>query len=531
MQLKNCSISPTITPSSEELASLKGEIKNLSSQLAEKELERLSLEDQLKQLHAENTRFMRDSELAKEQIKKLQEQHLASKETIDKHKEAQLERVVQFMRTRIEETELEKSQWQEKTARLENSQEKLLGELQETKNAQVKLTEAMRRQEEEKQELLQEDIALKAQLDQLRGEVEKYKECLLFHSESENRHQETLACAHRELALLKDMMAQSLQTAKEERAIEEQALQGQIVFLKQEHDKQLGQSVDAAKRIETQIKDITSLQENLAALAEKEAALSKDLDAEKRAYQELAQFAEEIKLKLMQNEEDKKTQQDMLLKKEELINKLSTEVAQLANQKEKLEERERLMESDRQEYEMRLRQASQHLAKKLRETALLEEQAGAFQTQIESQEKAQETLKSKLAETKALLDKLESEKHTLQKQHQDQLKSLEAQLEKWEQKYMNLQEKWQESEAKNREFKRLEERFSKLQSIFNHLGTIITAPLAHDTFDPSHFTAVPQARKVPEKEIILPDPTPIAEQPSLFEASAKNARYQETLFG
>lgn len=426
LKLSNCNLTPE-TPSSSE------EVKNLiirleKSKLAEQQSEnkRRDLENELENLlrkGEQSERLLVELDFSKSQISKLQIQLEEQKEKlrtletqqpiVDKQKEAQSERVIQFMRTQLEETQGENLTLLEKLTHLEKEKNQF--------------QEACHLAERAQEELQEEDNALKAQMEQLRSQI--------IHLQN-NDQTEALNQAHKELELAK-----------------------------QAQDKQ------------------------------------------EKAYEELAHFVDEMKTKLIQTEEEKNQSSQNLLKKEELNQNLTTQVATLTRSLEKVEEILRHQSAEKQENETDLRQAQQHLAKKMKEAALLAEQLEEIKGELTKQETFLQETKTHLAEIK-----LKYEAETLQKQN------LQSQAAKWEEKFFQMQEKWQEVETRNRELKKLEERFGKLQNAFSHIGTIISTPAPLEAFD-----IPPPAKTFNEMEIVPKE--------SLFEASPKPSRYKETLFG
>lgn len=542
MKLGNCSPPPfNATPSSEELTTLKTEVKNLivrleKSKIAEQQSEqkRLQLEKEIEQhkyhsieldlSKSQTTKLLSQIEESEVTISQLQHklQNLSSEENnSDKQKEASLERVVQFMRSRLEEVQLENEQVLQKFAEIEASKIKLQEECLQAKNAEQKLVEAVQLEKQMKQDLIEEESALKAQLEQLRN-------ALSCTSDGEKSHKDALLDAQREIELLKQMMMKSLHEAKEEKLAEDSSYQNQIASLTTELTSTREQLVNLNRALDDQTSLAEGRQKQLSALENNHHLTKETLDGQGRAYQELAQFVEEMKAKLVQSEEDKTALSESLIKKEELLHHLSAQVASSTRSLEKMEDATRQHTIEKQEHEADLRQAGAHLAKKMREVALLTEQMQELKIALVNLENELQDAKNSLMETKASLEAETIQKQSLQKQYHENLKAIELQSNKWEEKFFQIQEKWQETEARNRELKRIEERFGKLQNAFNHIGSIISPQASFEVPSAASFDIPPPAKTFTEMEM---EPITAASQAPLFEGAAKGSRYKESLFG
>lgn len=522
VKLGHCSMNSTIPASSEELAKHKAEIQMLLVRLEEgklreqqSEAKRLQVESELRHLKssleafsAEKAKLKEEHQQAEEEVRRLKEMHHFSENSHpDKQKEAQLERVVQFMRARVEEVEVENHHLLQKIDTFEEKQKTFVEELEQARKASDKLIL-------EKEELKEEEQALKAQMEQLHSEIFKMQN--LVHGEKEN--QEAFKQAQKEIDLLKQMMMKTMQEHKEERNKEESLYQVKVSELNAELENKKAEIETLNANLKEQSLLAEERQTKIDSLNALKSELSEELEQQKRAYQELAQFSEEIKSRILKSDEEKAAALNTLMKKEELIHNLSSQVANLSRSNEKMEDLTRQGEIEKQENEARLRAAQQHLAKKMREMALLTEQYEELKLSNEDQEKTIESFKAKLIEMKAQLDAEAQSKQNIQKQYQEGLKSIEMQSAKWEEKYFQIHEKWQDTEARNRELKRLEERFGKVQNLFGNLGNLLGSPMPIETSEP---VEIPIAKKFAEEHSV---------QTSLFE-NVPPGRYKESLFG
>ena len=525
------------------LEPLKPQVKELLSRIDEKNQRELELEAEIRNLQLSAHLFettAEELELASKKVKDLEENkrqlqadiqklqaELETRPAQDKQKEAQLERVVQFMRARLEEAQFENQQMVSKFTELEEAKDKLKEDLLEMQSGHRKLAETLQTERQEKQALLEEEQALRLQMIQLQEEIVRIKGCVDQASAETTSHQEALQSAQRETELLKQMMMRALQESKEERQNEELAYQSQITTLSALFEKEKENGVTLGHLLEEQKKTIEENQTELATLKTALEELSLAAAEKQRAYVELAQFSEEMKSKLAISTDEKSAFHETLEKKEELIHNLSSQVANLSKAQERSLEILEQKELELQEHETNLRAAQQHLAKKMREAAQLAEQNHELNEAIITQEQTVESLKAKLAEAKASLENEADIKQTLQRQYHEGIKVIESQCAKWEEKYFQLQEKWQVVEAQNRELKRLEERFGKLQSMFSHMGSLIGTAQQPVEERPSFETPQAPVKKFSEIETLPSEPL---HQPVLFDPVPKSQRYKESFF-
>lgn len=125
------------------------------------------------------------------------------------------------------------------------------------------------------------------------------------------------------------------------------------------------------------------------------------------------------------------------------------------------------------EGETRLKVAQQHLAKKVKEVALMTEQIDGLQLHLMDNERTFSETKLHIDELQTQLDDALRQEKRLQEQLHEALKSNESQAAKWEEKYFRMYDKWQESEAQIKELKKLEEKYQQLQSLLSNLGAFM----------------------------------------------------------
>jgi chromosome segregation ATPase len=145
-----------------------------------------------------------------------------------------------------------------------------------------------------------------------------------------------------------------------------------------------------------------------------------------------------------------------------------------------LQQEKQTLETDRDqlktlldESETRLKIAQQHLAKKVKEAAVLSEKVEEQQVNLSDLAHNVDHQKTHLVQLQASLDIYQKQEKCLQDQLHSALKGTESQVSKWEEKYFRMYDKWQESENRIRELKKFEEKHHQMQSLIANLGSFM----------------------------------------------------------
>jgi chromosome segregation ATPase len=201
------------------------------------------------------------------------------------------------------------------------------------------------------------------------------------------------------------------------------------------------------------------------------------------------------------------------------ITQLEEEVQHLLSDKRKLEQELYSAKTTQEDQEVRIRMAHQHLGKKVKETAILNEKN-------EEQRKLIVELQSTLEHTKARNEELNySLEQQLQheKRHQERIqevmKSAEAQVLKWEEKYFHLCDKWQETEAQNRELKIIEEKHYQLQNMLLNMNAVM------GTFNPASSTS--QQIQLKSSAMFSPLPQNTVQSPAIEMVEPSSMAHQD----
>lgn len=428
---------------SSELKILKDQIQDLRTENQDKEEELNSLKEQLIKLKD----FLQNKETYEENTKSELETY--------KQKQKQFERVVHYLRKRLEEAHLENKELFDTFQNTQQINKQLESSLQES-NAQIVVMQ------NELQQLKTKQLEQEA-----KDNVEQNAKKEFFDEQLK-----LLISSKEDLEQIKDTVVLNLKEFKDEKLKSEEINLKKIEMLQKE----------LAEVHEHKILEIQELSKSLlewqndSAAAKKEAeGYQKDLEAK---CSELALIREEL--------------------------------TQLANVNTGYKERLDLLEANKEESEAALRMAQQHLAKKVRETTVMAEENEELKQQNRDLQNALDFSKLKVAEYQNTLEQEYQNQKKLQEQYQEGLKSFEMHTLKWEEKYFAMQQKWQESESRLREFKNFEEKYQKMHSILNHLSNLLGKPIVLPAGELSHSFDTITIEK--EKNLQI-------DQPTLFDLS------------
>lgn len=504
------------------LGPLKGQIHQLHITLEEKTEKELHLEAEIHRFRSqleEKDTCINGLEPLKLQIEALKaeiqegilREKIAEQKRLSLENELHILRDLEPLKPQVKQLLSQIEEKDQKTLQLETEIQKLSSQIAE-KTAEVhKLQielEARPLQDKQKEAQLERVVQfMRARLEEAQSENQQIALKLTETEEATNKLKEELS----EMQTGNRKVAEALQLERQEKqalAAEEQALRAQMI--------QLSDEIARIKECADQVSlEKTSYEAKLAEISEEK-------QQEEIAYQSQISTLSE----LFEKEKENGTVQNRLLNEqqalitanEEFIQQLSTQVANLSQAIEKTTESLKEKAAEEEEHTTHLRAAQAHLAKKMREAALLAEQNQELSQAIANHEQALESTKAKLAEAKTALEEAADQKQSLQYQYQENVRAIESQTAKWEEKYFQLQEKWQITEAQNKELKRLEERFGKLQSMFNHMGSLIST---------GEETVPAPVKKFTEIETLTTEP---AHQPVLFDPTPKTSRYKESFF-
>ena len=324
---------------------------------------------------AEATQNLKEAE---EELQALRDQLVKLREAIQnteelegyKHKQAQLERVIHFLRQRSEEAHLESHELRQELQANQADNKELLSQL------------------EAFQGLREEHALLQGQLVNLKDSSQGSSSIMAGLEKEKARAEKQLSEQKEELEFIKQMMMKGMQEAKDERAKSEERYQQRIAEL------------------ETQVATVTKAQaQDGSVFKEKLRAVESERDhVLEIAREKYASEAEETRKKCVEQLKEIESLKQVFVRKGEEFEQLQNETAHLAEAQADLEDKLHKTESSRDEAESRLKVAQQHLAKKVRETTLLSEKNEELRLQHLELQNVLETSKAKLIEQQSALE-------------------------------------------------------------------------------------------------------------------------------
>jgi chromosome segregation ATPase len=442
-------------------------------------------------LHDEELQALRDQQTAlKELLKKAQDELKQFREQADpnspdvvpsRQRVEQLERVIPYLRDRTEEAHLEAEQLREDLERAQKKIQILEQQLLENKQQSEKEIERFQQLLAAQQEDQLETVFSSNSSHHLRQELEGIKRHLAQGSEE-----------------IKALEARYIEILNEKIGLEH-------------HCKQL------QMQLEHQSSNLTAFQSHLHEIEDHKKALEADLQLKEKEWQEICQQREALQKRVEDLEkkvqasdfvQDKyeqlkdewkllgerleeavegRAQAEQHLAHLEMIAKnQGIQLQELAEQLQLLHQEKQTLEVERdqvktllEECETRLKIAQQHLAKKVKEAALLSEKVEEQQGNLADLLQTVEHQKTQIAQLQASVDIYQRQEKRLQEQLHDALKGSESQVSKWEEKYFRMYDKWQESENKIRELKKFEEKHLQMQSLLANLGNFMGGSFNH----------------------------------------------------
>lgn len=179
--------------------------------------------------------------------------------------------------------------------------------------------------------------------------------------------------------------------------------------------------------------------------------------------------------------------------------------AQLQHEKAMLLAELNSLRTHAQEGESELKTAQQHLAKKVKEAALLGEKADQMQYSLNDYIRTMETYKLQILQLQTGIEKYQIQENRLQELLLEAQKNADAQSVKWEEKYFRIHDKWQACEEKIRELQKIEEKHYQVQGILSNLGSFLGgASTSHSAAALTNFV-LPQKLNKPSED--TPQPT------------------------
>lgn len=492
-----------------ENALLKQTQNALSQKFNETLVELHHIQEEREKILQEHTYSTNKADDSDNEVKALREQHASLLSSVKVHeeeakratdelqavklKETQLERVIQFLRKRSEESQLESNQItqelahaQEQTHQLSDDLAKSVAEAREFKE-QVKRLTSSHLEEREELSALQGQLKHLVQafqeksllVDSLELECTKLKEAL----HDENTRYDTLTKEH---VFLKQSMMRSVDEVKKDLAKAE------------------AQYTESSEKL-------TSTHQGI------ELALKTEIDALKNTIQyHIAKEAETNEILSMKSliEEEKRD---------------------FIKQVRDLKEQAAGLKADREEVEQRFKTAQQHLAKKVRETALGSERIETEKLKSLELQNQLNVAQIKISELKNSLEiESEHQKRALARES-ELLKNAEGQIARLEAKIFDMHGKLKEVEAEARDLEKLKDKWREAEKLFSQLGHFAPPAVPEmprqkiDTIDNQQdFLSSSPHPSIPSPAATFDAPPRAVEQSNLFEEKKPVPRFKES---
>jgi chromosome segregation ATPase len=334
-----------------------------------------------------------------------------------------------------------------------------------------------------KQEIIEDQtemIASQTSSYQLRLELEEIKQTL------KQGHYDVAALENRYIQMLNEKInlehqIKQLQIQLETQSSNIEALQGQVEELTrvkkvlEENLKQKETAIAEAIGQQNHLKERLSQQESI---FQEKTFIQEKYEQLKDEWNQLNESLEEaLEIRVKSEQEVMRFSEILNEKKQHLLEK-DNQIQQLLKVTEMKEAHLQEMSHLVNESESRFKIAQQHLAKKVKESAILSEKLENQQKGLEEAIQNAENFKNQINQLQANLELYQKQEKKLQDQLHDALKGTESQVSKWEEKYFRMYDKWQDSENRIKELKKVEEKHQQMQNLIANLGNFMggTAP-------------------------------------------------------
>ncbi len=452
----------------------------------------------------------------------------------------QLERVIQFLRERSQEAQLELNQLR---GEYQSAQDVMAAMRQDLDLRQAELAQAdtvCKQSEELKHEALVEVASLQAQQEKLKGEIEKLQrdishdkaqfealQCDFARQVQANaeleltlgKKNEALESFDKEIGLIKQTLLRAVREAKELEALYLETVQ---------------EKINAVTKIHQYHQQLEKYRENQSIYKNELAKTKEQLQSHQVVVGQMESSQRELALKLQQQAAEHASEIESC---QALIRNKEREIQTLSENHKKTEEEVAALKGSllqlqqaQQESHEEVRTAQQHLAKKLKEMAILEDQRQKWQGRCEEMEKTRAQDQMKIVELQTALD-VQKEHQLRQEQHlQDRLQAAERQQSKWEEKCQRLQTKLADLE-------KIEERYQQLHSLVSNFGAIMggggTAHHAKEADVPQHIPEPVEMEKENPAPVVKAqrEENQIIAKPyqNLFDLPKSHGKYKQNL--
>ncbi len=456
-----------------ELHDLEDKYKTALKEKSSSESAAADFEKEVKMLTEQHQTILSELSHHEEEAKKAIEELQAVK-----LKETQLERVIQFLRKRSEEAHLETNQLAQELSQLQELNQQLSEELKKVTAQNVELIGQLNQEKENLAKTI-EETSQKCQ------EADSTK-LILIEIQEENQH-------------LKNTV-EELKEELKKKTDEHFHLNREYLFLKQAMLREVEENKASllVKQKEMEENFISSENEYKAQIE----SLERTIFAQK---EEIHQY----ELKELEVQAAFETRNLVLAEQD----KMKAALNRLQGEKEELE-------GDKRELEQKLKTAQHHLAKKVRESALILERNESDKERIRELSEELHQAHTKITELKSTLGmEVEHQRRALERE-MELRKSADTQIQRLEERYFQIHEKWREAVSEAKELRKMEEKFHELKAFFGGFSNFAPATKvepAEEASPPNFMDISPKmAEEKKPEEMPLFDNTPPRFKGSLF---------------
>ncbi len=462
-------------------------------------------------------------ETEKQQVKSLEKENESQRLALVESRQhaLQLERAMQFLQNRIDELIADKTEMTEKSEGLKESLAVISRNNEELNLHSQQLESKLSDEIREKIEFEKEIYALYKQFNVLKDSIESNKQALLSQHKATEDAQDAFRNAERlnhelkaslnackdDVAGIKQHLTQGLRDAKELENRYAEAVAERVETLKalhqhrREHDRQHLELLDVNERLGASLvrekEERSSFNEKISYLSnflvKTESKLRLSLSKEEQLLEklDLAQIEndlhesqisglEAIKAQL---EKDQDAHQGELQHFEEQLHQASQDIALLHNANDQLQQEIIAVTVQSEDKQLQLDEAQQHLAKKVRESALLNEKIEEFLLRDIEARNVHEALQ----QANTLLQNDLQNKEKKIKEGIEKVSSQEKEILRWEDKWRETNQSRQILEEKIQDLEKIEQRHTQLQNLLLGFGSGSPASVTAGIHDPSQL--------------------------------------------
>lgn len=474
----------------------------------QKELEKAQTQiDENQKFHEEELEALRlQQTMLKELLKKAHDELQQKKEApstpelpnLENSRERveQLELMIPYLRGQTEDVNLEMEDLQEELNQAQKKVKNLEQELTDSKQlSEIELEKLKQLLEEQKQSIDQgvETVVSTTSSHYLRLELENIKKTISQGSHDAKALEvqyvevlnEKIGLEHKckQLQLQIDHQSSNITSFQENLHALEDLNRG-LEAAVQSKETELTDSYKCSKELEKKIESIFEINKEKELFQEKYEQLKEEWKQLHDRFEEAVEIRIQTDIHLNQIEA-------MATRQKVQLQEFSQQAQTLSHEKEELETERNHLKTLLEESESRLKIAQQHLAKKVKEAALLSGKLEEEQLQLAEYSQLAEQQKREIDQLQSSIDHFQKQEKRLQDQLHEALKG-------WEDKYFRMYDKWQESENRVKELQKFEEKHLQMQNLLSNLGNFMgVASNPHPAF--SH-----PLKDIPERPITKP---------------------------